>query len=573
MNLFSKNHKYIKENSELFKIKSGHCPYTKNYTILKSKSGDNSLQLSANNRTITIHGLYNPKRDAERKISDFDSQNEILLVFGSCLGYELQLLDKKFAKPIIVIEPDKNLFNSMCKTIDLSDLNNCSFVVGYFPFELKDKIVNDKSCDLFYNSARFEIDKSYFESALRDLQGLSNFNLSDQWKYKKFIDSTTKVLFIDSAYVLTQECLTGLQEAGCEVKYIHIDSEKQSYDGFIKNFLTTVADFKPDFVLTINHLGFDQEGRLTELLSSIEMPFVSWFVDSPTVILTSFDQNISDFCNLFIWDSDYINELQDCGYSNVDYLPLATLPTLFKPLNIPYTSDVAFVGSSMIYSIHKNMKRMIMRPDLLQLLEKTADRFLTMDTRNSVDAIEAIQSEGINYNFTSSDQKADFAAAVTWRATQKYRLSGLMKLAEFNPTVHGDPHWDFILDDRFRIEREIMYYQQMPQFYNSAKIQFNMTSRQMRYAVNQRVFDVPATQQFLLTDYKMQLEEIFDIGKDIICFEDIEEIPELIRYYLNNDNKRKEVSTRGYRTILNGHTYKHRLTKLVEIIRRRYKAI
>jgi hypothetical protein len=440
MNLFAKNYNYINNNPKKFKIKSGNCPYTRDYTILNSKSGDNSLQLSIVNKTITIHSLYNPKRDAQRKVEQFESNNEFILVFGSCLGYELLYLEENFSKEIIVIEPDKNLFNSMCKTIELESLSNTCFIVGYHPFELKDKIPQNRSCDLFYNKARFEVDTNYFTQSLKELEGRSTFDLSDQWKYKKFQSDIARVLFIDSSYVLTQECLTGLKESGCEVKYIHIDSDKQSYDAFIKNFLTVVAEFRPDFVLTINHLGFDQEGRLTELLSSIEMPFASWFVDSPTVILTSFQENVSDYCNLFIWDSDYIDDLKLCGYNSIDYLPLATLPSLFKPMNIPYKYDVAFVGSSMIYSVHKNLKQMIMRPDLMQLLEETSELFLQMDSRNSEDAINILESKGRNFGFNSNEQKADFAAAVTWRATQKYRLSGIMKLAEFNPAIHGDPN-------------------------------------------------------------------------------------------------------------------------------------
>ncbi len=572
MNLFSKNHDLIKKNPQRFIIKPGNCPYVKEYKISPSKSGDYGLQLPTKQKTITVNSLYNPKQDAKNKVAKFESKNEFILVFGSCLGYEAEFLHKKFRKEIIVIEPDKNLFNSMCKIIDLEKYERLKFAVGYHPFELKDKIPQNLSCDLFYNKPRFEIDHDYFNSALRILEGKASFNLSDKWKYKKFTSEKPRALFIDSAYVLTKECLTGLQEAGCETKYIHIDSEQQSYEIFIKNLLTIIAEFRPDFVLTINHLGFDKEGRLTELLSSIEMPFASWFVDSPTVILTSFEQNISDFCNLFIWDKDYIEDLKNIGYKSVNYLPLAALPSIFKPMDVPYRYDVAFVGSSMIFATHKNLKSLIIRPELLSLFEITADKFLSMDSRNPEDAISELEKEGYSFKFDSFEQRADFTAAVTWRATQKYRLSGILKLAEFNPVIHGDPNWDFILDDRFRIEREVLYYQEMPTFYNSAKIQFNMTSRQMRYAVNQRVFDVPASKQFILTDYKEQLEEIFETGKEIICFREVEEIPELVRYYLKNSQEREKTAEAGYKKIIGNHTYKHRLSELINRLRNTYKS-
>jgi spore maturation protein CgeB len=410
---------------------------------------------------------------------------------------------------------------------------------------------------------------SYFNLLERRLEGRPVFDLSNAWKYKKFADSKARVLFIDSGYVLTKECLWALDRLGQPCRYVHIDRDNYDYDAFVRDFLRQIAEFKPDFVLTVNHLGFDREGRLTELLSTLEIPYVSWYVDSPTVVLSSGGNNISPWCNIFVWDRDYIADVSNAGYPHVDYLPLAALPDLFKPLPVSRRYDVSFVGSSMVFSTHKNLRSMVFRQDLLTLLEDVSREFLTLDSRYVAQAIANLESRGVRFDFDSSAQREDFEAAVLWRSTQAYRLTGLLQLAPFYPVIFGDPNWDEVLDDRFRIEREVMYYDGLPEVYNRSCISFNMTSRQMKNAVNQRVFDVPSCGKFLLTDYKTQLDEIFAPG-EVVFFREVGEVPDLVRHYLRNDTEREQIGRQGRERILQKDTYVHRLREMIEIMRRRY---
>ncbi|HOE91945.1 MAG TPA: glycosyltransferase, partial [Candidatus Cloacimonadota bacterium] len=359
-----------------------------------------------------------------------------------------------------------------------------------------------------------------------------------------------------------------IQKTGNLVHYVHIDEKQYAYEEFIRNLMKDINDFKPDFILTINHLGFDKEGHLTELLSEMEIPYASWFVDSPNVILSCFTQNISPYCSIFVWDEDYIQDVLDAGYPHVDYLPLATSTSIFKPLAIEKIYDVSFVGSSMVYATHKNMKSFVHRPDLLNLLEPVSDAFFKLKTRH-VD--HALQSLGYNDEiFEDIEQKEDFYAAVLWRSTQKYRLSGILKLEEFNPVISGDENWQRLLPFSFNTISERWYYDNLNDFYNQSLINFNMTSLQMKNAVNQRVFDVPATNSFLLTDYKKQLHEVFDLKEDIAVFEDVEEIPDLCKFFLANKSQTQKMAKRAMNKVLAHHTYEQRIVKMIDIMKNRY---
>ncbi len=575
MNRFERNHRTLAGRSGAH-INKGHCRFTSEFTLIPSKEDAPGLIFEENGEKVTLHSSYYPTREAIRWAESVKTEKPHIVCLGIGLGYGLDPLCKRFPDKIItVIEPDKNLFNLAMQTIDISKLpESVRFIIGYEDFEVLDFIGNIDEIEILEIKQRTRLLPRYFDAVKRRLQNKPIFDLSDQWKYKKFAGaSKLKVIFIDSGYVLTKECLSALQQLGHAVQYIHIDKDNYQYDEFVRNFLTLISQFKPDFVLTINHLGFDQEGRMTELLSELEIPFISWFVDSPTVVLSGKDTNISDYCNIFVWDRDYIQDVIDAGYPHVDYLPLATMPELFKPLDLPYKTDVSFVGSSMVYSTHKNLRSMVFRRDLLYHLDTVALEFLGIDSRYVIEAIDRVRATGIELAFDYPEQQLDFEAAVLWRATQMYRLSGIEKLAPFYPTVFGDPNWDTILNNRYRIEREVLYYDNLPQVYNTSRINFNMTSRQMKNAVNQRVFDVPACGKFILTDYKQQLEEIFDTsGEEIVFFRDVEEIPELVAFYLENDSVRERYARNAYSRVTRNETYKHRLGMMIEIMRKRYTA-
>src|SRR5262245_4668311 len=101
--------------------------------------------------------------------------------------------------------------------------------------------------------------------------------------------------------------------------------------------------------------------------------------------------------------------------------------------------------------------------------------------------------------------------------------------------------------------------------YNTSKVVLNITNWDpARYvALNQRVFDVPATGAFLLTDYSPELEEHFRIGGEIVCFAGVDELRDRARYYLSHDAEREAIARRGYARALTLPTIADRMRELI----------
>jgi spore maturation protein CgeB len=267
--------------------------------------------------------------------------------------------------------------------------------------------------------------------------------------------------------------------------------------------------------------------------------------------------------------------MESAGFEAVHYLPLATDEKIFKPLvghrrkkGRAFACDVGFVGNSMVEPTEERLSRV--DPELHPLVERLAAQYLLR--RISFDEQMECMDERDRARVAAlpASSRVDLEAAVLWKTTQRYRLHCVEQLSGFDLQVHGDKGWKALLNGKGRLCKPLNYYKELPPFYNHCRLNFNATNLQMGSAVNQRVFDVPACGAFLLTDHQEALGEAFEIGKEVIAFDEVEAIPDLVRFYLNNPGTRETIAAQARKRVLQEHTYKHRLNRVIEEMRSRY---
>lgn len=88
------------------------------------------------------------------------------------------------------------------------------------------------------------------------------------------------------------------------------------------------------------------------------------------------------------------------------------------------------------------------------------------------------------------------------------------------------------------------------------------------YANNMRLFEATGCGALLITDYKDNLHELFEIGKEIVAYRSPAECVALIKYYLANPEEGKEIAKAGQKRTLSEHTYTKRMEKTAEILER-----
>lgn len=91
------------------------------------------------------------------------------------------------------------------------------------------------------------------------------------------------------------------------------------------------------------------------------------------------------------------------------------------------------------------------------------------------------------------------------------------------------------------------------------------------YANNCRMYEATGCGTLLITDWKENLHEMFESGKEVVTYRTPEECAEKVRYYLNHEEERKKIAAAGQERTLRDHTYRHRAEELVDMVKRHRK--
>jgi spore maturation protein CgeB len=87
------------------------------------------------------------------------------------------------------------------------------------------------------------------------------------------------------------------------------------------------------------------------------------------------------------------------------------------------------------------------------------------------------------------------------------------------------------------------------------------------YANNMRLFEATGSGTLLITDYKKNLHEYFDIGTEVLAYKSISEAADMAMWASNNPIKADAIAKRGQQRTLNDHTYDARMVQLDRILR------
>ncbi|MFC2040567.1 glycosyltransferase [Chloroflexota bacterium] len=111
-------------------------------------------------------------------------------------------------------------------------------------------------------------------------------------------------------------------------------------------------------------------------------------------------------------------------------------------------------------------------------------------------------------------------------------------------------------------------FDQMLDIFGASKINLNFSKagppgpQRWEKQVKGRVFQVCMAGGFLLTEYAPGTEKYFDIDKEIVCFENAEEMTDKIIYYLNHETERRAIAQAGWKRATGEYTSFHMIAKV-----------
>lgn len=290
--------------------------------------------------------------------------------------------------------------------------------------------------------------------------------------------------------------------------FLSIQSE-HGVDKMNKLLIEKAIDFSPDLVFTVlfrDEIKIDTIKKITGLKKTLTL---NWFCDDHW----RFDSFSKYYAPSFDWctttSRNAISKYKSIGYNNIIKTQWAANHYLYKKKEIPFRFDTSFVGVP-----HSN------RRAIMKFLKNNDIHVTTFGTG--------------------------------WDVNLFHKL--LVKLKMINKDEFED------IVNRTRVS-----FEEMVNIFNESKININLSlSSKIGFEdqIKGRNFEVPACGGFLLSNYADNLEDYFEIGKEIVCFKDKYDLVKKIKHYLHNDEERLEITKRGYDRIISNHTYVHRFVEI-----------
>lgn len=247
------------------------------------------------------------------------------------------------------------------------------------------------------------------------------------------------------------------------------------------------------------------------------------------------------------------------------YCQEAANPNIYKPYDVPVDHDVSFIGQAygerpaiLRYLLNQGIDVHIWgfgwRRDYLQAETKETVAPFGLPARPN----KLARAAYIARRLATIDGWRAAARRATGRPTVAPPANPLESLSypiTFPDSVLGD-----VLSDS-----------EMIQMYSRSKINLGFSSCGETHASDQRIlqvrlrdFEVPMSGGFYMVEYMEELEEFYDIGKEIVCYHDPADLLDKIKFYLRNDGERERIRRAGYERCLRDHTWQQRFKHAFE---------
>ena len=530
--------------------------------LVAGPKGCDGLEHAAAGRTLRLTSAVDPAAE-DRALVDRLSPDPGagVICFGLGLGYHLEELARRLAPetPLWVLESRPELADCALASRDLSALfKRPGFRLFIGPFAKAPWAEGETPpAQALWRPAAWK----HFRDEYPELPSLR--------PVAKPRPAFRRLLMFQCGYFLGRELVNAARELGLTVATWSFQSGPFGRQGDFKALLRLIRDFRPDLALTINHLGFDDEGLLDDALERLGLPTASWFVDSPIFILGQ--TRPGSTVRAFSWDSGYLPWLRSHGFRQASYLPLATDPSFFSAPAGPWkiSRRISFVGDSLTAATDKYLGKAgftaegAIRADFLKAADGLAASFLAGP--ELLPETAPLQTLAAQFGLAGDEANHNnLAGLVTWRASRLWRLAVLQAMEPADLTVAGDQSWAGLLPLKAgQLRPTVDYYTGLAPFYRSSLVNLNITSAQMKTGLNQRVFDAPAAGGFLLTDDRAQLADLFEPGREVITYGQPAEARELADWYVAHQTAGAEIARAARRRIEAEHLYRHRLAALL----------
>lgn len=149
-----------------------------------------------------------------------------------------------------------------------------------------------------------------------------------------------------------------------------------------------------------------------------------------------------------------------------------------------------------------------------------------------------------------------------------YRVALFRNLADYDVKIWGlpAPLWLELGDVRPMVQSRYVAHLEKAKAFRSARIVLNNLNPAEIWGTNVRTFEICGAGGFQLVDWRPGLSQLFELGREVVAFDDLADLRAKIAHFLAAPEERHAIAAAGQRRALRDHTYAHRLTLLLRTV-------
>ena len=317
--------------------------------------------------------------------------------------------------------------------------------------------------------------------------------------------------------------------------------QKHGKDWMNRKLLEVTKTEKPDLMFTVLFAEELDKTLVMKISENKDTVTLNWFCDDHW----RFDNFSRHWAPCFNWSittsKSAIRKYEEMGYKNVIKSQWACNHFLYHKLNMPLKYDSTFVGQP-----HGNRRKMIQA-----LLDGGIDvkcwgNGWKAGRISQEEMIKVFNQSKINLNLSNASvcSKNHFEIKMTCRL-----ISQSFDLVPFGSRIKSMI--------KHKIPEEAF-----KEYLTNDRLQSNIGNEQAMDQIKGRNFEVPGCGGFTLTGRAENLGDYYRDGKEVVCFEDSEDLVNKVHYYLEHEEERASIAQAGYERTIREHTYIRRFNEI-----------
>lgn len=362
------------------------------------------------------------------------------------------------------------------------------------------------------------------------------------------------------------------------LKKMHIDYRVISYnfktvehdDYFSSHFPGRLLEGNYDAVFSMNFIPF-----VADICFKYNIRYISWTYDCP-LDFKRLDALRYPTNYAFLFDRLQYQSYVKMGFQTVYYMPLAIPSERLDAMEITdpdrevFSSDISFVGK--IYDSELDKIYDSLSPyhkGYLTALSKAQQKIYGYNFINDTitdGLLNRINSDLVlsTGNVASMITRQQLYFALCTNVTHLERLEILTRLSALYPVALYSTSCPPELD-KVDFRHTVSYTDEMPKVFRLSRINLNITLKCIESGIPLRAIDILGSGGFLMCNYQPEVVEYFQNGKEVVCYESVDDLVEKCGYYLSHEEERAEIARQGHDRAHELFSYEKQLTAIFQI--------